>query len=131
MILGLGDATTAAIVGPVSALLLGGVATLIRAAWHLRDEVREMRTDQAKRIGTPNGKGNAIQMLERIVSGQAGQDNRLAKLESTVGEMRTEVGVLSAHARSVDDTLRDRGERIGALEQDVQVLTATTTQEMP
>ncbi len=36
----------------------------------------------ADAIGTPNGQGNVVQMLERILAGQTGQDNRLANLEA-------------------------------------------------
>lgn len=122
MILGLGDATTAAIVGPLIVAMLGGLGAAIKIGFRIRDELVWLRDDQAHRIGTPNGKGNAIQMLETIVSGQAGQDNRLAKLETTVGALRTDVGVLSVHSRSVDETLHERGERIGIVEQELAVL---------
>ena len=122
MILGIGDATTAAIIGPLVVALLGTIGTAIKIGLRIRDELAALRQDQAHRIGTPNGKGNAIQMLESIVSGQAGQDNRLAKLETTVGELRADVGVLTAHSRAVDETLHERGKRMGAVEQEVAVL---------
>ena len=35
-----------------------------------------------KAIGVPNGHGNVVQMVERILLGQIGQDNRLASLEA-------------------------------------------------
>lgn len=34
-----------------------------------------------KSIGEPNGHGNLVQMAEKLLAGQAGQDRRLAKLE--------------------------------------------------
>lgn len=38
------------------------------------------RTQDA--IGTPNGEGNVVQMLERLLNGQTAQDTRLARLEA-------------------------------------------------
>lgn len=34
------------------------------------------------KVGTPNGKGNVVQMLERLLNGQTGQDSRIAVLET-------------------------------------------------
>lgn len=39
------------------------------------------RRDVRDRIGTPNGQGNVVEMMERLLAGQAGQDNRIARLE--------------------------------------------------
>ena len=39
--------------------------------------------DVRDRIGTPNGQGNVVEMMERLLAGQAGQDNRIARLEAS------------------------------------------------
>lgn len=39
------------------------------------------RKDVRDRIGTPNGQGNVVEMMERLLAGQTGQDNRIARLE--------------------------------------------------
>lgn len=33
------------------------------------------------KLGTPNGHGNIVQMMERLLAGQTGQDERLAVIE--------------------------------------------------
>ena len=39
------------------------------------------RKDVRDRIGTPNGQGNVVEMMERLLAGQTGQDTRIARLE--------------------------------------------------
>ena len=51
---------------------VGGVAAAYAA-----NAARDVRD----RIGTPNGQGNVVEMMERLLAGQAGQDNRIARLE--------------------------------------------------
>lgn len=52
---------------------VGGVAAAYAA--------NAARRDVLDRIGTPNGQGNVVEMMERLLAGQAGQDNRIARLE--------------------------------------------------
>lgn len=35
-----------------------------------------------KAIGTPNGQGNVVEMLGKLLAGQTGQDARLAEIEA-------------------------------------------------
>jgi len=69
-------------------------------------KVGEAAVDTAQvtqdRIGTPNGKGNVVEMLEKILNGQTGQDQRLAELER--GQSRTH------------ETLQRVDNRLGVLE---------------
>lgn len=48
------------------------------------------------KLGEPNGKGNVVQMLERLLSGQTGQDNRLARIESRQHDHETRLSVVEA-----------------------------------
>ena len=41
------------------------------------------RKDVRDRIGTPNGQGNVVEMMELLLAGQTGQDTRIARLEGT------------------------------------------------
>lgn len=37
------------------------------------------RREIKSRVGTPNGQGNVVEMLEKLIESQAGQDRRLAE----------------------------------------------------
>lgn len=51
------------------------------------------RAEQAhEAIGSPNGQGNVVEMLERLLAGQTGQDARLARLEGQRAEDRERLG---------------------------------------
>jgi hypothetical protein len=107
-VIAFGDATNAAIIGPVVVALLAILGAGWKFGLNLRDELRH-------RVGTPNGHGNVVQMLETLLNGQAGLDNRLAALEARSVKTDERVdGIASSH-----------GERLGALEQDVAALKAT------
>lgn len=58
---------------------------------------RGTKRELEQRVGTPNGHGNVVEMLERLVTGQAGQDNRIAKLER--GQLDHESRIRSIEAR--------------------------------
>lgn len=64
------------------ALVQQGVATARRAK---RAELTAATV--ADRVGEPNGEGNVVRMLERLLRGQTGQDSRLARLEMS-GNLR-------------------------------------------
>lgn len=108
MILGIGDATTAAIVGPVVVAFVGVIGAAIRLGFKVWDELADLRRDQERRIGTPNGHGNVVEMSEKLLAGQAGQDSRLAVLERE--------SIRQAAAQ------KDQGERLGLVEQEVALL---------
>lgn len=65
---------TVGVIGAAGFGFLGVVITNLKAA-----------------IGEPNGKGNVVQMMEALLSGQAGQDKRLASLEGRVSQIEVTV----------------------------------------
>lgn len=78
-IVGLSEAAWVAIVVAIVA-----AAGSVGAAWAAnaaRRQVGHAAEDLRDRIGEPNGKGNVVQMLTTLLNGQAGQDNRIARLE--------------------------------------------------
>lgn len=54
------------------------------------------RRDVRERIGTPNGHGNVVQMMERLLSGKTAQDTRLAGHDSTIAAVIAQVSELAA-----------------------------------
>lgn len=50
---------------------------------------RAKRTEAA--VGTPNGQGNLAQMMERLLHGQAAQDERLARLENDHNQIHSRI----------------------------------------
>ena len=56
-----------------AALLVGVIGPTIVALIGLREVKR--------RVGTPNGQGNVIEMLDQLLAGQAIQDGRLVTIE--------------------------------------------------
>ncbi len=68
------------------------------------EAVRRAAKEAREAIGTPNGEGTAIQMLERILAGQAGQDNRIARLEGGQHQLRQD----QARTREDVDALTGR-----------------------
>lgn len=68
----------AALVTTLGAVLVAGIAGVVKVILGVRD----LRSA----VGTPNGHGDLVQMAEALLSGQAGQDRRLAKLETGQAE---------------------------------------------
>ena len=62
------------------------------SAWLANRSHRDVR----ERIGTPNGHGNVVQMMERLLSGQTSQDARLAGHDSTIAAVIAQVSELAA-----------------------------------
>jgi len=54
------------------------------------------RRDVRDRIGNPNGHGNVVQMIERLLSGQTAQDTRLAGHDGTIAAVIAQVSELAA-----------------------------------
>lgn len=50
-------------------------------AWYGRREL-------VNRVGSPNGKGNLVQLTEKLLTGQAAQDERLASLERGLNNLK-------------------------------------------
>ena len=65
------------------------------SAWLANRSRRDVR-DVRERIGTPNGHGNVVQMMERLLSGQTSQDARLAGHDSTIAAVIAQVSELAA-----------------------------------
>ena len=94
---------TAVVVGVLLTAVLAGIGRLVHLVVVLRD-------DMQKRVGQPNGKGNLTQMLETLLTGQTGQDSRLAVHDTKI--------------TANEDAIRAYGDRLGALEQDVAAIRA-------
>lgn len=79
------DPVLVAIIGVVGAILV--------------EIVRRGFKSLSERVGTPNGQGNIVQMLERILRGQTGQDLRLAKLEEGQANHAQRLHLIEQHMR--------------------------------
>ena len=81
--------------------LIGAIVTpIVTGALARRGTKRELEN----RVGTPNGHGNVVEMLERLVTGQAGQDNRLARLERGQLEHESRIRSIEARHETLDKT---------------------------
>jgi hypothetical protein len=87
------DPVIVAVIGAVGVIGAAGFGTLSAAI-----------TSTRRAIGRPNGQGNIVQMMERMLTGQAGQDNRLAALERRVNSVEGH----SARAARIVEVLDDR-----------------------
>jgi hypothetical protein len=59
--------------------------------------------DAVAAIGTPNGHGNVVQMMEKLLAGQTGQDGRLARLEDWHAEKIEKLGHISDRLDRLDE----------------------------
>ena len=53
-------------------------------------------------IGTPNGQGNVVEMLELLLEGQAGQDRRLADIETRQNNTEGRLNHIDDRLRSIE-----------------------------
>ena len=53
-------------------------------------------------IGTPNGQGNVVEMLELLLEGQAGQDRRLADIETRQNNAEGRLNHIDDRLRSIE-----------------------------
>ena len=53
-------------------------------------------------IGTPNGQGNVVEMLERLLEDQAGQDRRLADIETRQNNAEGRLNHIDDRLRSIE-----------------------------
>lgn len=109
VVLALTDGQWAA-VGAVVVASIAAVASIITALISLR---AKKSTDE--KIGTPNGKGNVVEMLESalrgqalILEGQTGQDNRLASIERRLGAVEERNFCTRFHAGETPVVVQDR-----------------------
>jgi hypothetical protein len=77
-----------AIASVIAALVLAGLGAL-------GEGIRRNAKQARQAIGEPNGDGTVVQMCERILAGQAGQDNRIARLEGGQHVIREDVARLA------------------------------------
>lgn len=56
-------------------LITGGFSVVVALIALVEQRMR-------KAIGTPNGQGNVVEMLGKLLAGQTGQDARLAEIEA-------------------------------------------------
>jgi hypothetical protein len=72
------------------------IAALVLASLGALGETIRRNAKQARQsIGEANGAGTVVQMCERILAGQAGQDNRIARLEGGQHTIREDVARLT------------------------------------
>ena len=62
--------------------VVGAIGAVTSA--HLANSTRK---DVQTRIGTPNGHGDVVTMMERLLAGQTGQDARLAQHDHALSEL--------------------------------------------
>ena len=79
------------------ASLIGPGALTVLNRWGTKRELE-------RRVGTPNGKGNLVEMCESILAGQAGQDNRLARIESRQMDHESRIRAIEARASIKGDS---------------------------
>lgn len=68
-----------------------------------------------ERLGEPNGHGNVVQMMERLLAGQTGQDARLAQIEGRLHRGDERMGRLGAK-------VSDLSERVAKIETSCQFI---------
>lgn len=64
-------------IAAVAVALIAAVASVVAALIGLAT-----KKSTEDKLGTPNGHGNIVQMMERLLAGQTGQDERLAVIEA-------------------------------------------------
>ena len=86
--------------------MIGGVAVALIQSKKAANESRAM----SAKIGTPNGKGNVVQMLERLIHGQGAQDEQLKSINTRLdkGDRRFqhiegEISELSTNVTDLND----------------------------
>lgn len=62
--------------------LITAVVGPLMLAWYTTRQLRS-------RVGTPNGQGTVVQMVERLLAGQVTQDIRIGRLESCMNDLRS------------------------------------------
>jgi hypothetical protein len=60
------------------------------------DDALSTSADALEAIGKPNGKGTALEMLAKLLDGQTGQDQRLARIERNQVDHEARIRALEA-----------------------------------
>ena len=102
-ILGLLGVALSAVVGPV------WVARIAASARQTAETTRD-------RLGVPNGQGNVVQMLHRLLDGQTGQDARLARIEGRLHRGDERMADLGSRISAHGDQLTDLDQRLRSIE---------------
>lgn len=116
------DVTAAALATVFTALLVAAASLMAKRT---RQVGERLRVDLEDRVGTPNGHGNVVQMLQsvlrmmqQVLAEQTEQAARLVRIEERQGRL------VEGH--------REHGSRIGELEKCMAVLrTELTAREAP
>lgn len=85
--------------GPVVvAIITSVVGPVVVGLFARRGFIREL----GNRVGDPNGQGTVVQMLERLLDGQTGQDKRLARIESRLLDHEARIRSLESRHPIID-----------------------------
>jgi len=89
--------------------------------------------ERAKRIeaalGTPNGHGDIVQMMEKLLHGQTGQDARLAQIEHRMSKGDERMIRLGTRLSSQGDQLDSLTRRVGRIETSCQFIASHVQDE--
>lgn len=84
--------------------------------------------ERAKRIeaaiGNPNGHGDIVQMMEKLLHGQTGQDTRLAAIEGRLAKGDERMVRLGTRLSTQGDQLDSLTRRVGRIETSCQFIAA-------
>lgn len=69
--------------------------------------------EMRRRVGKPNGAGNLVEMAERLLSGQARQDERIAALEENDHRIASQLGRIHSTLREREPVIQAMVEQIG------------------
>ena len=82
--------------------------------------------ERAKRIeaalGTPNGHGDIVHMMEKLLHGQTGQDARLAAIEARMSKGDDRMIRLGTRLSTQGDQLDSLSRRVGRIETSCQFI---------
>jgi hypothetical protein len=123
MVLGATDpaitvALITAVLGPIVVL---AARTAAKAAMANVDRRGQQIED---RIGEPNGHGNLVQMMEKLLSGQTGQDARLASIDDRIARGDEKIVVLGTKISAQGDEIHSLARRVGRIETSCQFIAA-------
>lgn len=80
----------------VVALIAGPITAAVGALLQRRSTGKQVGELHDK-IGEPNGHGSLVGMVQEVLTGQARQDERLARLEDRLGTVEGRVSALEQH----------------------------------
>lgn len=108
-------AITEAATVPIAVAAITGVSAIASARY-----AAAVRSEIKSRVGSPNGNGNVVEMLEKILNGQTGQDSRLAahddrlaRLEGNVQAIRQDCHLIRAADEATAERVQDIARGVG------------------